>query len=88
MAWRQQLSTAPYIDVVIMDLRRALDRLAIEAPHMAEVLDLYYFWGLTHYEISERLGIPARHAAFYRCKAIQIFQLKFRNYDPRQSHHH
>jgi RNA polymerase sigma factor (TIGR02999 family) len=44
----------------LLDLHRALDRLAKEHPRKVRVVELLYFAGLTHEEAGEAMGVTAR----------------------------
>jgi RNA polymerase sigma factor (TIGR02999 family) len=47
-------------NVDLLDLQRALDRLAAGHPRKVQVVELVYFAGLTHEEAGEALGVTAR----------------------------
>jgi RNA polymerase sigma factor (TIGR02999 family) len=48
----------PVVDVLALDL--ALDRLALEDPRKAQVVELRFFGGLTAEEAAEALGVSVR----------------------------
>ena len=60
--------SGPRLDLIA--LNEALERLAVEAPEKAEIVQLKYFAGLTHDEIAELLGVAPitvkRHWRFAR----------------------
>lgn len=49
-------------EVDLLDLDRALERLAAEAPRAARVVEMRYFAGLEHAEIAEVMGVSERTA--------------------------
>ena len=56
----RSVSQPPDADLEALD--EALSRLAIEQPHLAELVQLRHFGGLTLAQCSEVLGISARTA--------------------------
>ena len=57
-------------DEIVLLIHDALDKLATESPHNAEIVKLRYFVGMSHAEIAEALGIAEptvrRHWAYAR----------------------